>query len=136
MAEIGGSPGGDNAPGFVRSFKDALAVLSAILHTRLELLVTELEEEKERLRQTLVLTLLAFFGLCFGFILLTIFLVIFFWAQGWLVAIGGLAAVYLAVGIGAALKLRQKILTRSGLFPATLAELAKDRDHLRGSRRE
>jgi len=136
MTEHGGSPNGGNAPGFVRSFKDALAVLSAILHTRLELLVTELEEEKERLRQTLVLILLAFFGLCFGFILLMIFLVLLFWAKGWLIAIGGLAALYLVVGVGAALKLRRKILTRSGLFPATLAELANDRDHLRGSRRE
>jgi len=136
MAENGGSPSGGDAPGFVRSFKDALAVLSAVLHTRLELFVAELEEERERLRQTLVLTLLSFFGVSLGFILLTVFLVVLFWQRGWLVAIGGLAALYLAVGIGAALKLRQKILNRSGLFPDTLAELAKDRDQLRGSRRE
>lgn len=136
MAENGGSPGGDHAPSFVRSFKDALAVLSAILHTRLELFVTELEEERERLRQTLVLTLLTFFGLSLGFILLTIFLVALFLERGWLIAIGGLAALYLAVGIGAALKLRQKMLSRSSLFPDTLAELAKDRNQLRGSRRE
>jgi len=136
MAENGGSPGGDDAPSFVRSFKDALAVLSAMLHTRLELFVTELEEERERLRQTLVLTLLSFFGVSLGFILLTIFLVALFWERGWLIAIGGLAALYLAVGLGAALKLRQKILSRSSLFPDTLAELAKDRDQLRGARRE
>ena len=136
MAENGGSPSGGDAPSFVRSFKDALAVLSAILHTRLELFVTELEEERERLRQTLVLTLLTFFGLSLGFILLTIFLVALFLERGWLIAIGGLAALYLAVGIGAALKLRQKMLSRSSLFPDTLAELAKDRNQLRGSRRE
>ena len=133
MAENGGSPGGDDAPSFVRSFKNALAVLSAMVHTRLDLFVAELEEERERLRQTLVLTLLSFFGLSLGFILLTIFLVVLFWERSWLIALGGLTALYLGVGIGAALKLRQKILTRSGLFPATLAELAKDRDHLRGS---
>lgn len=136
MAENGGSPSGGDAPSFGRSFKDALAVLSAILHTRLELLVTELEEEKERLRQTLMLTLLSFFGLSLGFILLTVFLVVLFWQTGWLAAIGGLAALYLAVGIGAALKLRQKILSRFSLFSDTLAELAKDRDQLRGPRRE
>jgi uncharacterized membrane protein YqjE len=136
MAEHRGSPAGDNAPSFAQSLKNALAALSAMLHTRLELFVTELEEERERLRQTLVLTLLSFFGLSLGFILLTIFLVALFWERGWRVAIGGLTALYLAIGIGAALKLRQKILSRSRLFPDTLAELGKDSDQLRGSRRE
>jgi uncharacterized membrane protein YqjE len=110
--------------------------LSAALHTRLDLFATELEEERERLKHTLVLTLLLFFGLGLGFILLTIFLVALFWERGWLAALGALAAVYLAVGIAAAFKLRNRILTRPGLFPATLGELAKDRDRLRSSTRE
>jgi uncharacterized membrane protein YqjE len=135
MAEPGTGPSGDDAPTFTRSIKDALAVLSAILHTRLELFVTEIEEERERLRQTVVFTLLAFFGLSLGLILLTIFVVALLWEKGWIAALGGLAALYLAVGIGAALKLRQKILSRPGLFPVTLAELAKDRDQLRGPNR-
>jgi len=135
MAEHGGAPSGDDAPSFARSIKHVLAVLTAILHTRLDLFVTEIEEERERLRQTLVLLFLAFFALSFGIILLTIFLVVILWEMGWLLGIGGLAALYLATGIGAALKLRQKILTRPDLFPATLAELARDRDQLRGPNR-
>jgi uncharacterized membrane protein YqjE len=135
MAEPGTGPSGDDAPTFTRSIKDALAVLSAILHTRLEIFVTEIEEERERLRQTVVFTLLAFFGLSLGLILLTIFVVALLWEKGWIAALGGLAALYLAVGIGAALKLRQKILSRPGLFPVTMAELAKDRDQLRGPNR-
>jgi uncharacterized membrane protein YqjE len=47
-----------------------------------------------------------------------------------------LALLYFAVGAGAAIKLRSAILRRPGLFPATLAELGKDRDHLRASTRE
>ena len=135
MAEPGTGPSGDDAPTFTRSIKDALAVLSAILHTRLEIFVTEIEEERERLRQTVVFTLLAFFGLSLGLILLTIFVVALLWEKGWIAALGGLAALYLAIGIGAALKLRQKILSRPGLFPVTLAEFAKDRDQLRGPNR-
>jgi uncharacterized membrane protein YqjE len=100
MAEHGGAPSGDDAPGFARSIKHVLAVLSAILHTRLDLFVTEIEEERERLRQTLILLLFAFFGLSLGIILLTIFLVVILWEMGWLFAIGGLAALYLATGIG------------------------------------
>ena len=123
-------------PGILHGFKSALAVLSSMLHTRLELFATELEEERERLKQTLLLTLLLFFGLSFGFILLTIFVVALFWDKGWIAAIGCLSAVYLAVGIAAAMKLRSAFLTRPGLFPATLGELGKDRDRLRASSRE
>jgi uncharacterized membrane protein YqjE len=118
------------------SFKALLAAISSAVHTRLELFVAELEEERERLKQAFLFTLLLFFGFSLGFILLNIFLVALFWAQGWILAIGGLAALYLAVGIVAALTLRRKILTRPGLFPVTLAELGKDRDRLKASSRE
>ncbi len=66
-----------------------------------------------------------------GFILLTIFLVALFWQNGWIGAIGGLALLYLGVATFAAVKLRDLFLKRSGLFPATLAELGKDRDRLK-----
>ena len=128
--------GTDGEPGIFRGFKTALAVLSSMLHTRLDLFVTELEEERERLKQTLVLTVLLFFGLSFGFILLTIFIVALFWDKGWIAAIGCLSAIYLGVGIAAAMKLRSAFLQRPGLFPATLAELGKDRDRLRASSRD
>jgi uncharacterized membrane protein YqjE len=136
MADRGSTPDTGGSPGFFPSLRGLLAILSSALHTRLELFVTELEEEKERLKQTLVLLLLLFFGLSFGFILLNIFIVAIFWQQGWIAAIGCLAAVYLGIGIVAALKLRAALLQRPGLFPATLAELGKDRDHLRASSRE
>jgi uncharacterized membrane protein YqjE len=47
-----------------------------------------------------------------------------------------LAALYLGIGTVAGLMLRKSILQRPGLFPATLNELAKDRDRLRSSARE
>jgi len=136
MTDKDSGTAGGGAHGLVHAFKALLAALSAALHTRLDLFATELEEERERLKQTLVLTLLLFFGLGLGFILLTIFLVALFLERGWLAALGALAAVYLAIGIVAAFKLRSRILTRPGLFPATLGELAKDRDRLRSSTRE
>ena len=133
MAESQSSAGEKRSPGFLRSLKNALTISVAGFHTRLELFVTELEEERERLKQTLVLTLLLFIGLGFGFILLNVFAVALFWQNGWVAAIGALAAVYLGVGVIATLGLRKKILTRPGLFPATLAELRKDCDRLRAS---
>jgi uncharacterized membrane protein YqjE len=133
MAGKEDSTEGERSSSFLQSLKAALAAVSSALHTRLELFVTELEEERERLKQALLLTLLLFFCLSFGFILLNIFVVALFWERGWIFAIGALAALYLTVGIAAALMLRKKILTRPGLFPATLAELGKDRDRLKAS---
>ena len=133
MTETQSSPGETPSPGIFRSLKNAFAVCVASFHTRLELFVTELEEERERLKQTLVLTLLLFFGLGLGFILLNIFVVALFWQRGWILAIGALAAIYLAVGVSAGFALRKKILSRPGLFPATLAELRKDCDRMRPS---
>jgi uncharacterized membrane protein YqjE len=133
MAESQSSGGEKRSSGFLRSLKNTLTVFVASFHTRLELFVTELEEERERLKQTLVLTLLLFIGLGLGFILLNVFAVALFWQNGWIAAIGALAAIYLGMGIIAGFALRKKILTRPGLFPATLAELRKDRDRLRSS---
>ena len=136
MTDKDSGAAGGSAHGLLHAFKALLAALSAALHTRLDLFAIELEEERERLKQTLALTLMLFFGLGLGFILLTIFLVALFWERGWIFAIGGLAGLYLCVGIVAAFKLRSQFLTRPGLFPATLGELAKDRDRLRSSTRE
>jgi uncharacterized membrane protein YqjE len=136
MSESGSSQGQSDSSSFMQSFRGVLAALSSALHTRLDLFVTELEEERERLKHTLVLTLLLVFGFSFGFILFTIFLVALFWEQGWVAAIGGLALLYLGIAAVAGVKLRSAILRRPGLFPATLAELGKDRDHLRASRHE
>jgi uncharacterized membrane protein YqjE len=133
MTEPQSRPGETHSPGIFRSLKTACAVFVASFHTRLELFVTELEEERERIKQTLVLILLLFFGLGLGFILLNIFAVALFWQRGWILAIGALAAIYLAVGVIAGFALRKKILTRPGLFPATLVELRKDCDRMRSS---
>ncbi|HXG52067.1 MAG TPA: phage holin family protein [candidate division Zixibacteria bacterium] len=119
--------------GIAPSFRAAAAAAAAALHTRLELLTTELQEERERLRVTLLLSLLLFFGLSLGVILLTVFAAALFWQAGWVYALGALAALYLAIGIGAGLLLRRRFLAGPPLLSATLAELAKDCERLRSS---
>ena len=131
MFDSGSRPGGGDSPGIIFSLKALGAALASAFHTRVDLFVTELEEERERLKQTLIFTLLLVFGLSMGFILLTIFLVAVFWEKGWIGAIGGLSFLYLGVATIAAVKLRNTFLKRPGLFPATLAELGKDRDRFK-----
>lgn len=136
MSDIGSGQSRTERSTFTQPFKDLLAVLSSALHTRLDLFVVELQEELERTKQTLALFLLLLCGVSLGFILLNVFLVALFWQNGWVAAIGILALVYLGVAAFAAVKLRKSILRPAGLFPATLAELAKDRDHLRAAAHE
>jgi uncharacterized membrane protein YqjE len=136
MNDLGHDQNGSSASGFTQPFKDLLAVLSAALHTRLDLFAVELHEEIERTKQTLALLLVLLCGVSVGFVLLNVFLVALFWQNGWIAAIGLLALVYFAVAAFAAIKLRGATLRPAGLFPATLAELAKDHDHLRASARE
>jgi len=131
MLDSGSRPGEGDSPGILHSLRALSAALASALHTRVELFVTELEEERERLKQTLIFTLLLVFGLSMAFILLTIFLVALFWERGWIGAIGALSFLYLGVATYAAVKLRDSVLKRSRLFPATLAELGKDRDRFK-----
>jgi len=127
------SAGVENSPSFLRPLKLLLAGFSSALHTRVELFFTELEEERERIKQTIILVFLAVLGLSLGAVLLTIFAVALFWVKGWIAAIGVMALIYLGIGVAALVGLRNKILSRPGLFPATLSELGKDRDRLKAS---
>src|ERR1043166_2362739 len=121
---------------FSDALKSAMATLSVALHTRLQLFAVELEEERERLKQTVLLTFLVVFGLSLGFILFIIFLVALFLAHGWIAALGCLALFFLLIGAMAAIMLRKQFLTRPGIFTATLTELAKDRDRVRSATHE
>ena len=121
---------------FSDALKSAVAVLSTALHTRLQLFAVELEEERERLKQTVLLMVVGALGFSLGFIIFIIFLIALFLANGWIAAVGCLAVLFLCIGAIAALMLRRQFLTRPGIFTATLSELAKDRDRLRSAAHE
>lgn len=116
------------SPGLMGSLRHLLSTLTSIVSTRLELLANELQVERLRLVRMLILLLSALF--CFGLaiLLLVAFVVVLFWDEHRLAAIGGLAAAFLALGALLAGLLRKQAQTR--LFSASLAELAKDREQL------
>src|SRR5581483_9274793 len=136
MSDLGNGAGERGSSRFFQPLKALFAGLVSALHTRLDLFVTELEEERERIKQAFIFTLLLVFGFAFGISLLTIFLVALFWQNGWILAIGGLALLYFAVAIFADVKLCGAIAGHPRLFAATLGELGKDRDYVRTSKRE
>ena len=118
--------------GLMGSVRRLTGTLIAIVSTRLELLVNELQEERLRLTQMFLLALIALFLLGTGLILLNAFIVVVFWDSHRLLALGLLCVVYLVAGAAVVMSLRAKAQVGSKLFSASLAEFDKDRQALRG----
>ena len=111
--------------------RDYAAGALGILQTRLELLATELQEEKLRLGMLLGYAAAAFFFLGFGAVLLALFLTVLLWDSHRLLALGVFTAVFLAIGIIAALAAARNGRQGTRLFAASLSELAQDREMIR-----
>lgn len=116
--------------GLFESLKTLSSSLVGIVHTRLELLSTDIAEEREHLVLLLVMTLLALFCLGVGIVLLAILVAAVFWESHRLMALGGLTGIFLAAGAGAGWLAMHKARARPRLFEASLAELSKDRQRL------
>lgn len=116
--------------GLFDSLKGLAATLVALAHTRLDLLSSDLEEEREQLVSVLVMLLVALFSLGIGVLLLAILIAVMFWDSHRLLALAGLTGFFLGGGAAAFGVARHKLRTKPKLFAASLAELAKDRQQL------
>lgn len=117
------SPGGGLAVSLLR----LAGTLVAILQTRLELLATEVEEEKLRLGGMLLYGAAAFFFVGFGTVLLAAFLTVLFWESHRELVLGVCCAVFLTIGFIAAAAMLRQARAGSRLFSASLSELTRDR---------
>jgi uncharacterized membrane protein YqjE len=124
------NPGTSRRGGLFDSLKVLTATLIAIAHTRLELLSTELEEERVRLSSMLVWTLVALFCAGLGVVLATLFVVLALWDTHRLLALGIPAILFLLGAALAWLVVRGKARAKPRLFAASLMELSKDRKEL------
>ncbi|HWN95222.1 MAG TPA: phage holin family protein [Methylomirabilota bacterium] len=106
--------------------KDFARRLMSIGENRLELLMVEVQEERERLLHAILLALaVALFAFLAG-VALTIAVVLLFWSLSPVGVLLGLTAVY----VGAAVLLYGRfaaLLHNWKSFPATIGELRKDR---------
>ncbi len=116
----------NNNDGLLGSLKRLTNTFIVIVHTRLELLSTDLEEGRERLISLLAMTFVALFCLCFGMVLLAILVVVLFWDTHRLLVLSLLTGLFIVTGgvIGALAIRALKSMPR--MFEASLAELVKD----------
>jgi uncharacterized membrane protein YqjE len=116
--------------GIVQSGRRILAILVGMVRTRLSLLSVELMEEKSRIWLMLVLTLLALIFASMALLMLSMLVIVAFWEENRLLAIGGLLVFYLLAAGASLLALRHKARIGSRLFSSTLRELSRDTDEL------
>jgi uncharacterized membrane protein YqjE len=127
MATAASRAESQSAPSLIQSLRAYLATWVDLLRTRLELVSTELQEERARLEQILILGAAALVCLIFGLLLVTFFIVVAFWDTNYrLAVVGALALAYLAAGSIVGLITRRKSRQRPKLLAGTLEELAKD----------
>jgi uncharacterized membrane protein YqjE len=100
------------------------------VNTRLDLLSSDLEEERAHLFSLLMLALAALFCLGLGVLLATLLLVVAFWDTHRLLVMATLAGFFLTAGAAAWGFVLHKTKTKPRLFAASMSELLKDRQQL------
>jgi uncharacterized membrane protein YqjE len=116
--------------GLFESLRNLSVSLVGVVHTRLELLSTDVAEEWGQLTSFMVLTLVALGFLGIGVVLLAILIVVAFWETHRLLALAGMTGLFLSAGAGIGWYAMYRIKTKPRLFEASLAELSKDRQQL------
>jgi uncharacterized membrane protein YqjE len=104
----------------------------ALVRTRVELAVVELQEEGERRKEMLLLAAVGGVFLALAALLFALFVVVACWETHRVAAAGGMTVLYLAIGAYAFVRLRKRAAESPPPFEATLAELRKDLEALRG----
>jgi uncharacterized membrane protein YqjE len=120
-----------SASGLFHSLSNLLGTLVGIVHTRLELLTTELQEEVRQVGAILIWAFVAAFAAMMALFLAALAVIFLFWDTHRELAAGAMIALFVALAVTAALVLRSKLKNKSPILDDTLAELAKDRDQLR-----
>jgi len=104
----------------------------AMIGTRLELAAVEFQEDARRLLGYLAWTLLAVFLAGGAFMLVALFVIVLFWDDYRLQAIGGMAVLFAAVAGLIVMKVKSGLNNQATLFSTTLAELRNDVAYIRG----
>ena len=115
------------------SLQALVASMLALVRTRLELAVVEFGEERERRKHIAMLGIVAGVFFALAALLFALFIVVLFWDSHRVAAVAGVTVAYLAIGLGALASLRSRHRELPAPFEASLAELARDVEALRGA---
>ena len=120
-----------NTAGLLSSGKRLLSSLLNLVQTRLEIVATEFEEERARIKELVLYSVFALVFISLGVITLTVFVTLWLWELYGVHALGVMGLIFLGTGVAIALRARSNERVRPRLFSTTLTELSKDRQTLR-----
>jgi uncharacterized membrane protein YqjE len=127
---------GTTAPGaasqLLRSAVQLLGTVVEAVHTRAELLTTEVEEEIQRVGRVLLLGIAALLSGILSALIAGFVVVLVFWDTHRLAAAVAVLAVFLLGAAICGFAVRRELRVRPRLFEATRRELARDVTRLRG----
>ncbi len=112
--------------GLFASLRRMLATLLALVHTRLELIGVEIEEQIEHAAAVLLWSIAAIFFASLTVLLLALTIVIAFWDEHRLLAAALVTASFAATAVITGLIARHRLRTRPRFLGATIGELERD----------
>jgi uncharacterized membrane protein YqjE len=127
MSQEAGAP---RPPGLVDSLSRLGRSGLALLRTRLQILGTEIEEERIRFVRLALAVAAVAFCLQMAVLLFVLFMAVFLWETHRLATLAVFAAIFLIAGVAGALVLKQRLARRPKMFASSLGELAKDEERL------
>jgi uncharacterized membrane protein YqjE len=119
--------GDDRRGGLLASLRKVAATALELVQVRLELLGTELENEKRKLFDGMCLAAVAVIFFSIGLGLLCVFIILLFWDGYRLAALASVSALCLGLGTVLLQQSRTRLKSPSGIFNASTDELHKDR---------
>ena len=128
MAQEAGAP---RPPGLVDSLSRLGRTALGVLRTRLEILGTEIEEERIRFARLALAVAAIAFCLQMAVLLFVVFLVVSLWETHRLATLGAFAAFFLAAGVVGILVLKRRLARRPKMFASSLGEFLKDEERLK-----
>jgi len=128
MPQEAGAP---RPPGLAGSLSRLGRSALALLRTRLEILGTEIEEERIRFAALALAVAAIAFCLQMAVLLFVAFLVVLLWETHRLASLGTFAAFFLVAGVVGILVLKRRLARRPKLFASSLGELMKDEERLK-----
>jgi uncharacterized membrane protein YqjE len=120
-----------SATGLFHSLTHFVGTLVGLLHTRLELLTTEVQEEIHRTAGLLIWAFVASFAAMMALFLAALTVIFVFWDSYRVAAALAMVALFVLIAVVGAVTLKKRLQNKPQLLSGTLAELARDRDHFK-----
>lgn len=131
MARGGAGSGSTAAPGVIASVRSLVATAAGLARTRLQLLANDLEEQRVRMLQLVVLGAIALFCGAVAILLASAWIVIALWDHYRLWSLALLTVLYAGGCVAALVIMKSRAAQRPPAFSASLAELRRDEEMLR-----